>query len=700
VGGLVSASVETPGPSSVRSSAATDPIDAEQRYLDRAHVLLGKMEQRTTLAERDAAERAPGDWDATVAQRRLRERLVSLRDDGSPLCFGRIDEDAGIAWHIGRRHVEDESGDPVVVDWRASVAVPFYRATFASPLGLRRRRRFLLDGRRLEEVLEEDFADRDTVGRTSAAGLPDPLLATLGRSRGGEMQDIVATIAADQDRIIRAPADRAVVVQGGPGTGKTAVGLHRAAFLLYEHRQRLEREGVLVLGPNRLFLAYISLVLPSLGEVAVTQTTLPGLVTGWPIRAGESAATAALKGDPRLAAVLLAAVESGRRAAPGPVSVRTRWGAVRVAPGVLDELAEAARTSGGTARDRRSRFRRAVTATVVRQLSDRRAGALDESAVAQDLGADRSLQLVLDRMWPAQSAPALVRRLYGRAGSGPGRTAGLSTAEMRLLARSPSPSVRTEAWTDADLPLLDEAESLLVGPPRRYGHVVVDEAQDLSAMALRMVARRSLDGCSMTVLGDLGQATAPGAPGDWSATLAALGNPPGAAVEELHVGYRVPAAIMDLANRFLSRAAPHLRPTRSVRPSGDAPEIRRVPPGTLPDELAAAARRLAASWQTVAVIAPAGRLDDLARDLAGCGVPADPPGRAPRPDVVALVRPEEAKGLEFDAVIIVEPSELAATAGGAGLLYIALTRAVPHLTVLHERPLPDGLEENETPTRQ
>jgi DNA helicase IV len=671
-----------------------DPVDAEQRHLDRAHVLLGKMEQRTAIAERDAAERAPGDWDATVAQRRLRERLASLREDGSPLCFGRIDEEPGTAWHIGRRHVEDESGDPFVVDWRASVAVPFYRATFASPLGLRRRRRFLLDGRRLEEVLEEDFTDPDTIGRASAAGLPDPLLATLGRSRSGEMQDIVATIAADQDRIIRAPVDRTVVVQGGPGTGKTAVGLHRAAFLLYEHRQRLEREGVLVLGPNRLFLAYISQVLPSLGEVAVTQTTLPGLVTAWPVRASEPAPAAALKGDPRMAAVLAAAVESGLHAAAGPVSVRTRWGGVRLAPEQLDELLEAARTSGGTARDRRSRFRRAVTAVVVRELSDRRANALDESAAAQDLAADRPLQVALERMWPTESAPALLRRLYGRSGVGPALAGGLSAAERRLLWRAPSPSVRTEAWTEADLPLLDEAESLLAAPPRRYGHVVVDEAQDLSPMALRMVRRRSLDGRSMTVLGDLGQATAPGAPGDWAASVAALGSPPGAVVEELHVGYRVPAAIMDLANGFLSLAAPHLRPTRSVRLSGDAPEIRRVLPGTLPDELAAAARRLAAASQTVAVIAEAARLEDLATQLSSRGVAADPPGRAPRPDFVALVRPEEAKGLEFDSVIIVEPSSLATLPGGPGLLYIALTRAVQHLTVLHERELPEGLAED------
>jgi hypothetical protein len=683
--------VERPTPSPAESTAPADPLTAEQRYLDRAHILLSRMEQRTAAAERDAALRAPGDWDATVAQRRLRERLRSLREDGSPLCFGRIDEDPGGAWHIGRRHVEDESGDPVVVDWRASVAVPFYRATFASPLGLRRRRRFLLDGRRLEDILEEDFADPDTIGRASAAGLPDPLLASLGRARGGEMQDIVATIAADQDRVIRAPAARTVVVQGGPGTGKTAVGLHRAAFLLYEDRQRLERDGVLVLGPNRLFLAYISSVLPSLGEVAVTQTTLPGLVAGWPVRATEPEAVAALKGDPRLAAVLAAAVESALQPEPGPLGVRTRFGVVRFAPGRLNELLDAARASGGTARDRRSRFRRAITDAAVRELSDRRSDAPDASGVARDLAADRTLQAALEKMWPTQSAPALLRRLYGRAGGGAGRAGGLSAVEVGLLSRPAGRSVRSEAWSDADLPLLDEAESLLAGPPRRYGHVVVDEAQDLSPMALRMVRRRSLDGLSMTILGDLGQATAPGAPGDWATSLAALGSPEGASVVELHVGYRVPAAIMEVANGFLAHAAPHLTPTRSVRSSGEEPEFTPVTPGSLPDELAATARALLAAYQTVAVIAPAPTLDGLAPLLSARGVAADPPGRAPRPRVVALVRPEEAKGLEFDAVIIVEPAALAALPGGPGLLYIALTRAVQHLSVLHHEALPAGL---------
>lgn len=250
----------------------------EQLYLDRAYRLLAAMARRAETAAADAAQRAPGDWDATVAHRHLTRRVASLAADNRPLCFGRIDSDIGDRWYIGRRHVEDEVGEAAVVDWRTPVAVPFYRATFRDPLGLQRRRRFILEDRRILDLLDEDFDDPDATSYTSAAGLPDPLLAELGRAREGTMHDIVATIAAEQDRIIRTPLDTPLVVQGGPGTGKTAVGLHRAAFLLYEHRATLERQGVLVLGPNRLFLAYIAQVLPSLGEVAVVQTTPAGLV--------------------------------------------------------------------------------------------------------------------------------------------------------------------------------------------------------------------------------------------------------------------------------------------------------------------------------------------------------------------------------------------------------------------------------------
>lgn len=657
-----------------------------QAYLDRAYELLGAMERRTGAAERDAADRSAGDWDATMAQRHLARRLASLQDDASPLCFGSIDEATGLRWHIGRPHVEDGEGEPVVIDWRAPAAVPFYRATYADPLGLNRRRRFLLDGRRVLDLLEEDFADPDADGSVTTGGLPDPLLATLGHARQGTMRDIVATIAAEQDRVIRAPIDRPVIVQGGPGTGKTAVGLHRAAFLLYEHRRTLERQGVLVLGPNRLFLTYISEVLPSLGEVAVTQTTLEGLVPDWPVRAQEAPDVAALKGDSRMADALAATASGLLRDPSGDLAVTTRWGSVVVRAEDLADLLERARRSGGPVADRRGRFRRSVAEVVGRRIDGRRGVVIDRSQIMADLNADRSAAGALDRMWPSSSATALVRRLLSRPASVVGP---LDVDELALLARPGARAVRDEPWTAADLPLLDEAAALLGGGPKTYGHVVVDEAQDLSPMALRMVRRRSRDGRSFTVLGDLAQATAPGATADWERTIAELGGPAGATVEALTVGYRVPAPIMDAANAYLAANAPHLEPTRSVRAEGEPPHLVRVD-GDVPGALESVFRGLLADFQTVAVISAEDELDGLVDPLRDRGLPADPPGVAARPGHVALVRAEDAKGLEFDAVVILEPAAFLQRPGGVGLLYIAMTRAVQHLSVVHSMPLPAG----------
>ncbi|MGH8980370.1 MAG: HelD family protein [Acidimicrobiales bacterium] len=655
-------------------------------HIDGAYGLLTEMDSRTSAAERDAASRAAGDWDATMAQRHLAQRLTSLRDDSSPLCFGRIDDEDGI-WHIGRRHVEDGKGDPVVVDWRAPKAVPYYRATFADPLMLARRQRFLLDGRRVADVLDEDFATPASDGVASGAGLPDPLLATLGYARGGTMRDIVATIAAEQDHIIRAPLGRAVVVQGGPGTGKTAVGLHRAAFLLYEHRRSLERDGVLVIGPNRLFLSYIAEVLPSLGEVAVTQTTLGGLVPQWPVRAEEPDGVAAMKGDRRIADLLAAATRALLRPPADALRVVTRWGGTTLEAADLGALLEAAWASGGSFGDRRARFRRAVTDVVTRRLRERRPAAIDAQDVARDIASDRDAGAALGRMWPSTSAVALVRRVYAR----PGAVAYgiLDGREAKMLTRRTSAPGATR-WTEADLPVLDEAAALLSASTRAYGHVVVDEAQDFSEMALRMLRRRSRDGCSFTVLGDLAQATAPGALGDWRRTLTALGEPPGAAIEPLTVGYRVPEAIMALANAYLAANAPHLEPTRSVRRDGEVPRFVSVE-GPLGAALVPVVRELVERYQTVAVIGPAGLLAGARPELEDRGVACAPPGTPARAGRLSIVPVADAKGLEFDAVVVVEPLDVASVAGGVGLLYIALTRAVQHLSVLHTGALPDGL---------
>src|SRR3984957_6002370 len=533
--------------------------DQEQTYLDHAYDCLEEMSVRTGAAVSDAADRSAGDWDATVAHIHLSRRLASITSEAGPLCFGRIDEAKGPAWQIGGRHVEDGRGDPVVIDWRAPVAVPFYRATFHDTLGLKLRRRFILDGRELVDLIEEDFEHPDSSALAAAGGLPDPLLAELGRARTGTMRDIVATIAGEQDQIIRAPLDVPIIVQGGPGTGKTAVGLHRAAFLLYEHRELLERQGVLVLGPNRLFLSYISEVLPSLGEVAVVQTTLAGLVPEWPVRSEDPPGLAALKGDPRMVEVLAKACRLQVTTPTEVLVANTRWGTVRLGTGEGAGLGESALESGGAGGRQRTRFRRSVARSVATTLSDRRAAVIDVEDVARDLGADRTLQRALDRIWPARSATGVVRSILGRGTVAEMATLGILDDGERALLRRGRPSGSAKGWSDADLPLLDEAQAVLADPPRRYGHVVVDEAQDLSAMALRMVARRNLSGRSFTVLGDLAQATAPGSQEHWGEAFRALGMPPGARVEELTTGYRVPAQIMDLANALLAATSAFAR---------------------------------------------------------------------------------------------------------------------------------------------
>ena len=680
--GTVSASVEFEA-----DGAAVQ--HAEQAYLDEAYRHLARMGERTSAAAEDAARRAKADWNAAVAHGRLMDRLASISDDRRPLCFGRIDEEeAGphrqsrSSWYIGRRHVEDPSGGPVVVDWRAPVAVPFYRATYLDPLGLALRRRFILDGRTITDLLDECFDDPQA-GAVAAAGLPDPLLAELGRARSGPMRDIVATIAAEQDRIIRFPLETPLIVQGGPGTGKTAVALHRAAYLLYEHREYLSRQGVLVLGPNRLFLAYISEVLPSLGELTVVQTTLPGLIPSAPIRGHDSPEVARLKGDVRMAEVLARAALDGVGPPSQSVAANTRWGTVHLDPKDLGELIDQARESGGAAGLRRSRFRRAVIRRVALELSERRGPALvGAEEVATDLRRDASFQKALDRAWPNRSAPALVRSILGR-GTTLARAASglLEHEEVRLLERRPARSAAGEPWTEADIALIDEADSILGSGARRYGHVVIDEAQDLSPMAWRMVARRSADGLSMTVLGDLAQATGPAALRRWEDVIAALGQPEGATVAELRVGYRVPRPIMEFANRLLPSIAPDLSPTAAVRPWGDPPTVIRVGAGDrLHDEATDRARAAAADHQSVAVVA--------APERAGAFRAEFPPGPG---QIVSVIEPVEAKGLEFDAVVVVEPAEIFGFPGGPGLLYIALTRAVQEMLVVHHAELPAPL---------
>jgi DNA helicase IV len=654
-------------------------LATEQGYLDRAHDHLAEMQSTATrLADRFQLT-ARADFNDAAVEHTMRRYRAAL-DVGGSLCFGRIDEDDGDRWYIGRRHVEDAAGDAVVVDWRAGVATPFYRATFADPLGLARRRRFAMEGRQLVELFDEDFADPDSAHR--ASGIPDPLLAELDRSRTGEMRDIVATIQAEQDLVIRAPLDLLLVVQGGPGTGKTAVGLHRAALLLYDHRELLERDGVLVVGPNRLFLRYISQVLPSLGETSVVQTTLSGLgAVG--VRGTDDDAVAALKGDGRMAELVARAAWGRTVPLTDDVRVRTSFGNLTLGAAEVNEALAGALAERRTVVSTRDGFRAAVLRVAFDRLVSRRPEGLKLSdEVATALRTSTDLRRVLDRAWPAVTAPALIRRLLtNRAVLAAAADGILTDAEQRALLRRAARRADEEPWTAADVVLVDEADAVLGGRARRFGHLVVDEAQDVSAMGWRLLGRRCARALSMTVLGDLAQSTAPGGQSRWDDVVAVLGSPGALQYAELDVGYRVPEQILALANGLLPHAGVDVAPTRSARATAAAPEM--LSSDDVPGTVVATATALAGVHTSVAVIAS----EALHPAILAAGLPTGEALTAP----ISLITPAESKGLEFDAVVVVEPALVATDEPGVRLLYVALTRAVQHLTVIHSLGLPEGL---------
>jgi DNA helicase IV len=668
-------------------------VALERARLEFAQACLDAMRERTAAKVANEDILAANEADAEAVRWQLQRRLQSLDDDVAVLCFGRIDEESGDRWYVGRRHIEERDGTPVVVDWRAGVATPFYRATLADPFGLERRRRFVFApsmaaGRELADVFEEDFSDPDSLA--GSGGVPDPLLAELGRARTGQMRDIVATIQAEQDAIIRAPIETCLVVQGGPGTGKTAVGLHRAAFLLYEHRVRLAREGVLVVGPNPVFLRYISQVLPSLGETSATQTTVDGLLSlRFRLAAVEPDAIAAIKGDARLATVIQHGAADAIRVPDDGLTVRFRTRELTLDAADVRELVADARRRDAPFATQRERFRQML----VRRAYDRYTGGvaigLDEHDFGEAMLADAPSRKAIDGCWRSVSPVALVRSLLTQRALLARAAAGVLDAdEQRMLLR---PRAEGEAWTAADLPLLDEAEAFVKGSPRRFGHVVVDEAQDLSPMQLRMLARRA-HRHSMTVLGDLAQATGPASPTSWEATLVHLGRPDNAQPAELTMGYRLPGAFLALANRLLPIAAPGVAPSRSVRADGDPPDAHELEPDRLVPAVAEHALVLAQEFATVAVIATDDRVGELRRAIEDLGIVPAEPGEVD-PDRPLVVLPAHlAKGLEFDAVVVVEPADIAAVEPhGARLLFVALTRAVQHLALAHARPLPEVL---------
>ncbi|MFC5175830.1 HelD family protein [Nocardioides taihuensis] len=662
-------------------------LASEQEHLAESRRQLARMRERTAALDAGAA----ADWvSREFLESTFALRMKQLADDPTvPLFFGRVDDESGERFHIGRRHVSDPQGEPLVVDWRAPVSLPFYRASRAEPMGTVLRRRYGFERGRLTAFEDEHLTAGEQTEHSAI------LEAEIERPRVGPMRDIVATIQPEQDVIVRSELARSVCVQGAPGTGKTAVGLHRAAYLLYAHREQLTRQGVLVVGPNASFLRYIRDVLPALGEIEATQTTIEELATKTlrsvapkqEVRGHDDATVATLKGDARLAEVLRRALWA-HVVAPteGLVVPRgaSRW---RVASYEVEEVLDGLRSRGVRYGAARAMLPQALAHRVLVRME--LAGDSPDDRVQDAVARSAPVMKYAAEIWPAVDPAKLLWRLLSEPEALAAAADGLLDPDEQaaLLWAKPPRSAGTARWSLADAVLLDEAVDLVERTPS-LGHIVADEAQDLSPMMLRMLGRRSSTG-SLTVLGDLAQATTPWATRSWAEALAHLGKPD-AHVEELTRGFRVPGEVIEFAARLLPHVAPDLAPPTSVRRTRG--ELT-VTGGDVVDHV----RDAVAREGSVGVIVPDALVPVTAADLRAAGIEHAVLGE--REDDVDqhldLVRASLAKGLEFDHVVLVEPAAIVAAepdrVTGLRRLYVCLTRAVTSLVVVHEHPLPEEL---------
>ena len=697
------------------------------------------------------------------------QQLAQFDAAENGLCFGRLDFRDGEPRYIGRIGIHDDSdGDykQLLMDWRADAARPFYLATAASPADVRRRRHIKTRGRTVVSVDDEvlDLAAADPDKHEGLTG-ESALLAALGASRTGRMSDIVATIQAEQDWIIRSALGGVLVVQGGPGTGKTAVALHRAAFLLYTYREQLTKRGVLVVGPNTTFLRYISQVLPSLGETSVLLSTIGDLFPGVSASGSEPPATAQIKGRLAMAHVVAAAVRDRQKVPSKAVEVQADRETLRLSPAVIAKAVQRARRSRRPHNQARQVFARELIEALTRQLvariganvlgEENLLGRADVDELREELRRDPGVRALVEQLWPVLTP----QRLLGDLFSSPGRLAAaaprLTGAERSALLRDPGSD-----WTPADVPLLDEAAELLGEDDRAarttarqrrrervayargvldiisrdtdddpeilmgadmldatglatrheddesltaaeraagdrtwaFGHVIVDEAQELSDMDWRMLMRR----CpvrSMTIVGDVAQTGSVAGASSWTQVLDRYQGDRWR-LTGLTINYRTPAEIMDVAADVLAEIDPDLEPPRSVRYTGVKPWRLAVAEDELPVRLAEATERATAGLGDgrLAVIVPGTRLHELGQAISAA-VPGTVIGEQPdleRPVVVLTVR--QAKGLEFDSVVIGDPDGIVAESPhGLNDLYVALTRATQRLGVVHAGVVPDVL---------
>lgn len=730
-------------------------LQVEQEVVDDVYARLDTLREQAEAQLREVrATRAHGTHQARSERDSFSslyaDRLATYDAVEQRLLFGRIDlqpdDDAATpgdrpsgagglhSRYVGRIGLSDADHTPVLTDWRAPAARPFYQATAARPGGVVRRRHVATRGRVVTGI-EDDVLDVESLDDTTRAGLAGEgaLLAALGAHRTGKMHDIVATIQSEQDEIIRSDVEGVLVVQGGPGTGKTAVALHRAAYLLYAHRERLARSGVLLVGPSRAFLSYIERVLPALGETGVVSTTMATLLPDVTATATELPAVARVKGRASMAGVIARAVAARQRVPRETVTVRVGSHDLEIRPDDVAAARSRARRSHQPHNAARVTFVRTMLSTLARQYAQQLGGDLsgdDLVGITEDIRSERDVRIALNLAWMPLSPERLLRDLWTKPHRLAEAAPSMSRADRALLAREAD-----APWTESDVPLLDEAAELIgesIDPERArarleadaqqraeidyarqsmqssgagdgmvsaemlaarfadtgpslttaeraaadrswtYGHIVVDEAQELSPMAWRVLMRRC-PSRSLTVVGDTGQ-TSSGAGADrWSDVFDVFARGSWRQAE-LTINYRTPESVMDAATAVLHAMARRDRVELTASPvvsARDLPGALRIEQGTLRQEVEHA-RKLGG---TVAVIVPA---DQLARVRAELDLPARVDLTAP----VVVLDPVASKGLEFDSVVALDVGVM-----GRGDAYVTMTRATRQLSLLGNQPV-------------
>lgn len=718
--------------------SANPDLAAEQKYLAHAYDRLEAMRkaaqemmESALSTPRGGTHQARAERDVIV--RRSLNRLEQLEIGDQALSFGGIDQDKSLGqvatFHIGRLAIADDDMEPLVVDWRAPVAEPFYRATGKEPMGLSRRRHFAVEHRQVV-TLEDELFDADKFASelegssedTPLAG-PGSLFAAVNRARTGRMTDIVATIQSQQDEIIRAPLSELLVVQGGPGTGKTAVALHRAAYLLYTYRMRLERQGVLVVAPNRIFARYIDNVLPSLGETGVEIMTIDGVAGFGEATIKESPDHARLKGDLRMVDFIAKAVRDRQRPLKNTEDIAIGAFVISLTHQDTQEAVRIARRRSGTHNQRRRFVESFLAVKIAEKYISKRELRLKDDLEVSDLFDDNLISIssdnsqdensvkkelarkvqksfefakVVQRVWPKLSPETFIGDLFSHMPLI--RLAGseiLTDGEMKLLFRHKGDAGSSKEWSRSDLVLLNEARTLLGSyqkktseqEERGFGHIIIDEAQDLSPMAARMVGRYSLNS-SMTIVGDVAQATSPFGQRSWEQIVSPLPRARSTTLVELKVNYRTPQEVMDVASGLLASFAPQLKPATSIRFSGEPVVLHRINKERFSDEFVSVVKNELETIEpgTVAVIAPAEATGELVAILEDAGLPASKNLGA----AISVLSIEDAKGLEFDSVVISQAGTLQQS-GLANLqaLFVAMTRTTKRLVILDGNDVPD-----------